>query len=166
MTRDPIDYAIEHLLVESNDPEIDKPVYRKPGFAGVKTFGDMDLSLAKSLREARERAGLKQAEFAPLMGLSTAVYGRYERAFSKMHVTRMIHACEVLGFMPLEMLFDAAPYLWGDNEEEAKDRVELAKLVIGLPHGTTRDLLALVKKMADLQNQVDSKPANKETIED
>ncbi|MBC2887660.1 helix-turn-helix domain-containing protein [Ochrobactrum sp. CM-21-5] len=164
MNRDSVDYAIEHSLEKTNDPEIDKPVYRRPGFDGIKTFGEMDQSLAKYLREARERAGLKQADFAPLMGLSTAVYGRYERAFSKLHVTRMIHACEVLGFMPIEMLFDAAPYLWGDNEEEAKDRLELAKLVVGLPHSTTRDLLALVKKMADLQSQVDAKP-NKNTSE-
>ncbi|TCQ71320.1 hypothetical protein EDF68_1272 [Ochrobactrum sp. BH3] len=94
------------------------------------------------------------------MGLSTPVYGRYERAFSKLHVTRMIHICEVLGLMPIYILYEAAPDLWGDNEEEARDRVELAKLVADLPHNTTRDLLSLVKKMVDLQSQVDGKPKN------
>ncbi len=79
------------------------------------------------------------------MGLSTPVYGRYERAFSKLHVTRMVHICEVLNIMPIEMLYEAAPHLWGKSEEEAKDRVELAKLVADLPHSTTRDLLSLVK---------------------
>ena len=74
------------------------------------------------------------------------VYGRYERAFSKMHVTRMIHLCEFLGFMPMEMLFSAAPHLWGRTPEEARDTMELAQQVVSLPHGTKRDLLALVKK--------------------
>ncbi|CAH2398865.1 hypothetical protein MES4922_20331 [Mesorhizobium ventifaucium] len=37
-----------------------------------------------------------------MLGLSMQVYGRYERAFSKLHVTRMIHLCEILGFMPME----------------------------------------------------------------
>lgn len=150
------DFAKEHSLEKTSDPEIDKPVYRRRGFDGISTFEEIDQRLAKYLREAREQAGLKQADFAPLMGLSTPVYGRYERAFSKLHVTRMIHICEVLGFMPIDMLFAAAPHLWGENEQEAKDRVELAKLVSDLPHSTTRDLLSLVKKMAELQNQVDA----------
>ncbi|MCL7999760.1 helix-turn-helix domain-containing protein [Brucella sp. 21LCYQ03] len=156
MNNDTADFAKEHSLEKTNDPEIDKPVYRRRGFEGISTFEEIDQKLAKYLREAREQAGLKQADFAPLMGLSTPVYGRYERAFSKLHVTRMIHICEVLGFMPIDMLFAAAPHLWGENEEEASDRVELAKLITNLPHNTTRDLLSLVKKMAELQNQVDA----------
>ena len=156
MNNDTADFAKEHSLEKTNDPEIDKPVYRRRGFEGISTFEEIDQKLAKYLREAREQAGLKQADFAPLMGLSTPVYGRYERAFSKLHVTRLIHICEVLGFMPIDMLFAAAPHLWGENEEEASDRVELAKLITNLPHNTTRDLLSLVKKMAELQNQVDA----------
>ena len=160
MNCEALDFANEHSLEKTNDPEIDKPVFRRPGFNGISTFEEIDQRLAKFLREAREQAGLKQADFAPLMGLSTPVYGRYERAFSKLHVTRMIHICEVLGLMPIDMLYEAAPHLWGDNEEEARDRVELAKLVADLPHNTTRDLLSLVKKMVDLQSQVDGKPKN------
>ena len=42
--------------------------------------------------------------------------------------------------------------------EEAADRFELAKLVVTLPHCTMRDLLALVKKMVDLQHAADAAP--------
>ncbi len=63
----------------------------------------------------------------------------------------MIHLCEILGFMPIEMLFEAAPHLWGRTPEEAEDRLELAKLMVDLPHDTTRDLLALVKRMVSHQ---------------
>ncbi|RUV54587.1 transcriptional regulator, partial [Mesorhizobium sp. M1A.F.Ca.IN.022.02.1.1] len=92
--------------------------------------------------------------------LSVPVYGRYERAFSKMHVTRMIHLCEILGFMPVEMLFAAAPHLWGQTPEEAEDRLELAKLMAALPHDTTRDLLALVKRMVAQQKAADAATAS------
>jgi hypothetical protein len=34
----------------------------------------------------------------------------------------------ILGLMPVEMLFEAAPHLW-----EAEDRLELAKLMMALP---------------------------------
>ena len=151
------DYATEHSLEKTNDPEMEKPVYRRPGFDGIKTFGELDERLAKYLREAREQAGLTQADFAPLMGLSTPVYGRYERAFSKLHVTRMIHASEVLGFLPMDMIYDAAPHLWGKDEQEAQDRLELYKLITRLPHGAARDLLSLAKQIVDLQSQVDAK---------
>ncbi|MDH0369811.1 helix-turn-helix domain-containing protein [Brucella anthropi] len=164
MNREALDFANEHSLEKTNDPEIDKPVFRRPGFNGISTFEEIDQRLAKYLREARDKAGLKQADFAPLMGLSTPVYGRYERAFSKLHVTRMVHISEVLNVMPIDMLYEAAPHLWGKSEEEAKDRVELAKLVANLPHSTTRDLLSLVKKMADLQSQVDAKPQSTDPV--
>ncbi|RWO93346.1 MAG: hypothetical protein EOQ98_34270 [Mesorhizobium sp.] len=63
----------------------------------------------------------------------------------------MIHLCEILGFMPMEMLFSAAPHLWGRTPEEARDSMELTELVVAPPHGTKRDLLALVKKMVALE---------------
>jgi transcriptional regulator with XRE-family HTH domain len=151
-----IEYTSKRGLVETTDPEIDKPIYRRPGFDGIRTMGEMDEKIGAFLRKAREKEGLIRTELAPLLGLSMQVYGRYERAFSKMHVTRMIHLCEILGFMPIEMLFEAAPHLWGRTKEEAEDRLELAKLVASLPHGTTRDLLALVKKMVDLQRAADA----------
>ncbi|WP_433762920.1 helix-turn-helix domain-containing protein [Brucella anthropi] len=157
VNRESLDYSNEHSLEKTNDPEIDKPVFRRPGFNGISTFEEIDHRLAKYLREAREKAGLKQADFAPLIGLSTPVYGRYERAFSKLHVTRMIHICEVLGVMPIDVLYEAAPHLWGNSEEEAKERVELAKLLANLPYSMLRDLLPVVRTLSNLQSEIDAK---------
>lgn len=151
-----ISYNSAKGLVETTDPEIDKPIYRRPGFDGITPLGGMDEKIAAFTRKAREDEGLTRAELAPLLGLSVPVYGRYERAFSKMHVTRMIHLCEILGFMPLEMIFEAAPHLLGRTPEEAADHLELAKLVLALPHDTTRDLLALVKRMVTQQQAADA----------
>ncbi len=79
-----------------------------------------------------------------------------------MHVTRMIHLCEILGFMPLDMIYEAAPHLLGRTPEEASDHLALAKLVLALPHDTTRDLLALVKRMVTQQQAADAIPAKGE----
>lgn len=163
MTRDMSTYKSAKGLVETTDPEIDKPIYRRPGFDGITTLGEMDEKIAAFLRKAREDEGLTRADLSPLLGLSVPVYGRYERAFSKMHVTRMIHLCEILGFMPIEMLFEAAPHLWGRTPEEAEDRLELAKLMAALPHDTTRDLLALVKRMVAQQKAADAATASSTT---
>jgi hypothetical protein len=46
----------------------------------------------------------------------------------------MIHLCEIFGFMPMDMPFSVAPHLWGHTPEEAGDSMELAQLVIALPH--------------------------------
>jgi hypothetical protein len=75
----------------------------------------------------------------------------------------MIHLCEILGFMPIEMLYEAAPHLWGQTPEEAEDRLELAKLMVDLPHDTTRDLLALVKRMVSHQKAADAATASSTT---
>lgn len=61
--------------------------------------------------------------------------------------------------MPMEMLFSAAPHLWGRTPEEARDSMELAQQVVSLPHGTKRDLLALVKKMVALERAADGAEA-------
>ncbi|RWC82933.1 XRE family transcriptional regulator [Mesorhizobium sp. M4B.F.Ca.ET.215.01.1.1] len=159
MPKDMDAYKIKMELVETIDPEIDKPVFRRPGFEGIKTFGELDERIAAFIRKAREDKDLTRAELAPLLGLSMQVYGRYERAFSKMHVTRMIHLCEILGFMPMAMLFSAAPHLWGRTEEEAHDTMELAQQIVSLPHGTKRDLLALVKKMVALERAAEGAAA-------
>lgn len=45
----------------------------------------------------------------------------------------MIHRCELLGFMPTDMLFEVAPHLWGRTQEEAEDRRTLTKLIERLP---------------------------------
>lgn len=136
-------------LVESTDPEIEKPIHRRKSFDGIRTMHEMDEELGSFVRAKREERGLTRAQLAPLLGLSTQVYGRYERAFSKMHVTRMIHLCELLGFMPIEMLFKAAPHLWGETREDAEDRLALVKLVVKLPRNTTKDLLRMVEHLVD-----------------
>ncbi|MFC6487105.1 helix-turn-helix domain-containing protein [Nitratireductor sp. GCM10026969] len=140
-------------LVETADPDIAKPVYRRPSFDGVRTLGEMEQRIADHLRGKRKEKALSREELAELLGLSAQVYGRYERAFSKMHVTRMIHLCEVLGLMPMEMLFDAAPHIWGRTPEEAEDRLALAKLVVGLPHAVTKDLLRIVEHLSQDEEQ-------------
>ena len=134
-------------LVEVNDPEFDRPVFRQSGFDGILTAKEMDEKISAWLKKTREAKGISRADLARLLGLSVSVYGRYERSLSRMTVPRLIHLCEIMGFMPLDMIYDTAPHLWGKTPEEAEDRRTLTKLVEQLPHDTMRDLIRLLKRM-------------------
>lgn len=48
-------YKNKMELVETIDPEIDKPVFRRPGFEGIKTLGEIDERIAQFIRNARTR---------------------------------------------------------------------------------------------------------------
>lgn len=154
LTKRGLNYAKRNGLIEVDNPDGDKPFYRKERF-GARNFHQMDVRMGKLLDERREEVELPMTQCAQLVGLSTSVYKRYEKAQSKLTVTRMIHLCEILGFTPVDLLVRAAPEMWGETEEEAQDSAELVRLIFDLPTGTKRDLLALIRKMSDLQTQMD-----------
>jgi transcriptional regulator with XRE-family HTH domain len=113
----------------------------------IASFQEMEEKLSAFVRNCREDSGLTRAEFASLYGLSTAVYGRYERAFSRLTVGRMVHLCELLGFTPAELLYEVAPHLFGKSRDEAEDRLKLGRLIDKLPHPTVRNLVQLIEQM-------------------
>ncbi|RWQ31354.1 MAG: XRE family transcriptional regulator [Mesorhizobium sp.] len=83
---------------------------------------DTEKEISASLRRVRDKRKIPRSKFAPMLGLSEPVYVRYERAVSKLTVGRLLHICELLDVSPLEILFPAAPHLWGDNQAEAEQR--------------------------------------------
>lgn len=135
-------------LVETNEPDIEKPIYRKRGFDGIRSFGKMEEIFSRMVREKRDGHNLNRAQLAMMLGLSEQVFARYERAFSKMHVTRLIHLSEILGFSPIEMIHAAAPHLFGDSPEEADDKMKLVLRVLKMPASTTSSLLKLVEDLS------------------
>lgn len=137
-------YRAKQGLSETSDPEIDRPLSRKPGFNGIRSLADMDTAISEFLRDARKQQDLTREELAQLLGLSGQVYGRYERAFSKMHVTRMIHLSELLGFKPIEMIYAAAPHLFGDTENESRNRIALMRLMSKMRPEAVESLLKLI----------------------
>jgi transcriptional regulator with XRE-family HTH domain len=145
MTAKTDDYIKRRGLIETSDPEIDNPIFRLEGHEGTPALGDMDNRIGEALRVARERQGLTRPDLSPLLGLTTQVYGRYERGEAKLHVTRLVHLCEILGFSPLELIFAAAPHLWGDAQEEAETRYRLMRHIEQLPLEKTKLLLGVVE---------------------
>lgn len=144
-------------LVEVADPEFDRPVFRQPGFDGTLTAKEMDKKISAWLKKTREANDISRADLAHLLGLSVSVYGRYERGSeARMSIPRLIHLCEIMGFMPLDMIFETAPHLWGKTLEEAEDRLTLMKLVERLPHDTMRDLIRLLKRMTPEEPAADA----------
>jgi hypothetical protein len=151
-------YKTKWKLVETIDPEIDKPVSRRPGFEGIKTLGEIDESIAQFIRKAREDKDLTRAELAPLPGLSMQVYGRCERAFSKMQVTRMIHLCESSGSCRRKCC-SALPRIYGAHAGGSARHHGTCTTGHVSTAGTKRDLLALVKKMVALERAADGAAA-------
>ena len=140
-------YVEDKGLVETADPEIDKPIYRCPGFEGSPQLGELD----RRISDARDNTGLTRAEVAPFLGLHEQVYGRYERNETKMHVTRLIHLSEVLDFSPIDFIMKAAPYRFGKTPAEADKRRKLINVVESLPPDAVESLLALVEAMSKLR---------------
>lgn len=140
-------YIATNDLVKTTDEQVAKPIYRRAGFDGVHSFTEMDAKIAAFLRMKREERGMARHDLAPLLGISSQVYGRYERAFSRLTVSRMVHLCELLGFMPIEMIFEAAPHLWGNSAEDAANNLKMAKLVMELPEETRTALMKMIESL-------------------
>lgn len=138
-------------LIEVRDPEMENTIHRRPGFREMVALGEMDNRLGEALTKARKKRGLTRPELAPLLGLTTQVYGRYERGEAKMHVTRLVHLSELLDFAPLDLIYAAAPHLWGDSQEEAELRFQLMRHVEQLPLEKAKLLMDLIRSFLELE---------------
>lgn len=138
-------------LVKVRDPETENPIYRRPGFQGVTEFEEIDKKIGETLRLAREAHDLIRPELAPLLGITPQVYGRYERGEGKLSVARLIHLSELLAFSPLDVLFAAAPHLWGGSEEEADARRKVMKYIEKLPFEKVKLMSEIAEAFAALE---------------
>jgi transcriptional regulator with XRE-family HTH domain len=146
-------------LQPTEDPSNQKLVYRRESFEQVAAFDVLDMKIGAALSRCRQDKGLSRAELAKLVGLSEQVYGRYERNTSKMHVSRLIHLCEVLGVSPLTLLFGAAPHLFGGSADEADTRFRMITLLDELPPETLSSIVSLLESVAVLNKKRDREDA-------
>ncbi len=145
-------YIKENGLVATDDPKIDRPVYRRPGFDELLTPDELDQRIVAALQEARVARNLTRAELAILFGSAPAAYGRYENGITKLTATRIIQLCEVLRIVPDDLFFSAAPHLWGENPEEVRQRRRIAKLAQELPPESLGTVTTLLEAMLALQS--------------
>lgn len=150
-------YIDQQGLVETSDDESGKPFYRRPGFEGVKSFDEMEQAFSRFIRERRDAKRLNRAQMGMMVGLHETIFARYERAFSKLHATRLIHLSEILGFSPIEMIHAAAPHLFGETRQEADDKLKLMLRILDMPSGTAASLLGLVEGLIREGGQDDEK---------
>jgi hypothetical protein len=141
-------YIEEHGLIETTDDESEKPVYRKPGFEGIRSFDEMERAFSQFVRERRDVKRLNRAQMGTMVGLHETIFARYERAFSKLHATRLIHFCEILDCSPIEMIHIAAPHFFGESRKEADDKLNLILRILNMPAATASSLLTLVEGLA------------------
>jgi transcriptional regulator with XRE-family HTH domain len=157
--RNHLAYIARRGLVETRDPEIGRPVLRKPGFAGISPLGDMESALSRAMRAKRTECKLTREQLAAMVGLSAQVFGGYEKAISKMHVTRLIHLCEILDASPVDMIHAAAPHLFGDSMEEAKIRADTMSALFSLPPAAVAALQRVIVAMIP-EPREDSTPSD------
>ncbi|OQM73381.1 helix-turn-helix domain-containing protein [Manganibacter manganicus] len=138
----------KHGLVETDDSEVDKPIYRKPGFDGVRSLLDMEKALSRFLRERRDALNLNREQVGMMIGIHQEIYARHERAGAKLRVTRLLLLAELLGFSPFEAIYAAAPQFLGDSEEEAAVKNKLVRRILDLPPATAQNLLMLVEGLS------------------
>lgn len=134
-------------LIAVKDPAYEKPVFRRETGSGIRTFEEIDQALGAILKEKREAAGLSRDAIAELIGLSTQVYGRYERGFSALTATRLIHVCEVLNMELEEMIFAVAPHLYGASQDEAETRYAALSMLRRLDAETLEIVSRLLKQI-------------------
>ena len=135
-------------LVETSDSEVDKPIWRKPGFDGVRSLLDMEKELSRFLRERRDALNLNREQVGMMIGIHQEIYARHERAGAKLRVTRLLHLAELLGFSPIEAIYAAAPQLFGDSEEEAEVKLKLMMRMLDLPASTAEHLLMMIEGLS------------------
>jgi transcriptional regulator with XRE-family HTH domain len=141
-------YIDKHGLVETTDDESEKPIYRKPGIDGTKSFKEMEEAFSRFIRERRDAHNLNRAQMGTMVGLHETIFARYERAFSKLQATRLIHLCEILVCSPVEMIHAAAPHFFGSSQKEADEKLKLVMRMLALPPATAHSLLSLIEDLA------------------
>ncbi|MBX3575130.1 MAG: helix-turn-helix transcriptional regulator [Mesorhizobium sp.] len=141
-------YIDRRGLVETNDSEVDKPIWRKPGFNGVRSLLKIEEELSRYLRERRDAQNLNREQVGMMVGLHQEIYARHERAGAKLRVARLIHLAELLDFSPIEALYAAAPHLFGESEQEADVKLKLMLRMLDLPASTAQHLLMTIEELA------------------
>jgi hypothetical protein len=141
-------YIDKHGLIETEDSEVEKPIYRKPGFDGIHSLLAMEEDLSQYLRERRDAQNLNREQVGMMVGIHAEILARHERAGAKLRVTRLIHLAELLDFSPVEAIHAAAPHLFGDSQQEADVKLKLMLRMLDLPASTAEHLLMLVEELA------------------
>ncbi|MFU0504856.1 helix-turn-helix domain-containing protein [Pseudaminobacter sp. NGMCC 1.201702] len=141
-------YIEKHGLVETDDSEVEKPIYRKPGFEGVRSLLALEEELSRYLRERRDAQNLNREQVGMMVGLHPEIYARHERAGAKLRVTRLLHLAELLDFSPIEAIYAVAPQFFGGSTQEAEVKFKLVMRMLNLPAATAENLLMLVEGLS------------------
>lgn len=152
MTTKTDDYIAGEGLEVASDAKEERPVHRKPGFDGLVSFSEMEQTISENLKRIRIEKKLSRAELARLLGSVESVYGRYERTRLKLHATQVLHLCELLGIYPDDLLFEAAPHIWGNTADEALERRRIIKIIQDLPQDSLKTLGSVLDGILALQN--------------
>ncbi|MCO5734764.1 helix-turn-helix transcriptional regulator [Agrobacterium tumefaciens] len=114
-------------LERVDDPSRDHSIYRKRLDGKIIDLKELDLLVARRLRDLRTDRQLAQAKVATLLGVKEATYARYENASSLMTVGRLLHVFEVLDITPEEFfdpfIKERPPQSEGNSQEAERNKL-------------------------------------------
>ncbi|WP_244428333.1 helix-turn-helix domain-containing protein [Sinorhizobium fredii] len=87
-----------------------------------------------------------------MLGLSEAVYARYETSLSRLTVGRLIQLCEVLGASPEELLAPAALHLWSENRGNVDLLLACIDKLRAFDEETLHDVFSLLSRLGETDN--------------
>lgn len=112
-------------------------------------------ALGDSAREARQRAGLTQADVAERIGVATEVYGRLERGLLMPSVPTLRRLCVALHMAAdtLLALSTAHPPAWAELPPPPPEGVQMRRLMRHVRRLTPHQLRALSMVAATLRKE-------------
>ncbi len=112
----------EHDMSERRHDNSAEP--ETSGVAGEITWpsdqADLEKKIGLALRSLREKRNLYRREISDRLGLHENVYGRIETGKARLTVSRLIAVCSILEANPMEVIFEAAPQLFGQDPATAQ----------------------------------------------
>ena len=113
---------------------------------------DLDLAVARRLRERRIVLGLTQQEVGDLAGVACQQVQKYEAGINRLSVGRLVTIAAALGTSAAELLADIAPAgpVAPQDHTWQREMLETARNLALLDAATRRAVAAFVRALANV----------------
>lgn len=120
-----------------------------PSSANLNSTASSDEDLEKKIGAAilvlRSERGMFRTQLASLLGMKETGVRRHETGKTKLSVSRLIQLCEVLDANPVEVLYSAAPHLFGRTEEGAAQMMTMIKILSRLDEEAMTSIFKVIR---------------------
>lgn len=119
MTENHVVAWIEKMGLQPSEDRKGRKVFRAVHFGPVNATALMEEVVQKALLDERRRKNLSVRELAHNTGLSEQIIRRCEKLATRLAVARFVQFCEGLDCCAVNLLYLAAPHLFGKTERSS-----------------------------------------------